>query len=99
MIFGYVVRIYILYIVTGGIFYSSPCLRDITVGNFWENTLLDSLNRQPFSPPSTVGSGYNLDMCSSGFCPDSEWWRSKSTTLNRRYASCTVSLQVLGQFG
>ena len=30
--------------------------------NFWKNTLLNSLSRQLFSPPSTVGSGCNLDM-------------------------------------
>jgi len=29
---------------------------------FCENTLLDILSRQPFSPPFTVGSGYNLDI-------------------------------------
>jgi hypothetical protein len=29
---------------------------------FLKNTLLDSLNHQPFSPPSTIGSDYNLDM-------------------------------------
>jgi hypothetical protein len=29
---------------------------------FWESTLLDSLSRQPFSPSSTIGSGYNWDM-------------------------------------
>jgi len=29
---------------------------------FWENILLDSLSRQQFFPPSTIGSGYNVDM-------------------------------------
>jgi hypothetical protein len=33
-IFGYVVILNVVYIFTGGIFYISPCLRDITGGKF-----------------------------------------------------------------
>jgi hypothetical protein len=61
-IFGYVVLIHVVYIVTVGIFYISPRLRDIEGGKYLGNTLLDSLLCCLFSPLATVGLGYNLNM-------------------------------------
>jgi hypothetical protein len=65
---------------------SVPVWEKLQEENLWENTFLDSLSCQPFSQPSTIGLGYNLDML---FCKMlSRFWMVKIRTNHSKQKLC-----------